>query len=76
MSDSQPVGDAKSVDNAKVAFPISPPRGSNSQPSDSPAPKKRRKSLTLYPIELGGRCNETFFNIGNPLATFNVETEV
>jgi hypothetical protein len=29
----------------------SPPRGSNSQPSDQPS---RVKSLTLYPIELGG----------------------
>ena len=30
---------------------ISPPRGSNSQPSD----RLVHKSLTLYPIELGGR---------------------
>jgi hypothetical protein len=34
----------------KKKYVISPPRGSNSQPSDH----TRRKSLTLYPIELGG----------------------
>ncbi|KAF9017315.1 hypothetical protein BDZ89DRAFT_1117698 [Hymenopellis radicata] len=33
----------------------SPPRGSNSQPSD--ATHSNAKSLTLYPIELGGRLN-------------------
>ena len=37
----------------------SPPRGSNSQPSDRVIPRthftRALKSLTLYPIELGGR---------------------
>ena len=39
----------------KLAF--SPPRGSNSQPSDQLVTDHPdlRKSLTLYPIELGGR---------------------
>ena len=32
----------------------SPPRGSNSQPSDTFIPQQEDKSLTLYPIELGG----------------------
>ena len=40
----------------------SPPRGSNSQPSDH-----MRKSLTLYPIELGGPCatghNESLYSV-------------
>ena len=33
---------------------FSPPRGSNSQPSDALLPDWTLKSLTLYPIELGG----------------------
>jgi hypothetical protein len=32
----------------------SPPRGSNSQPSDHCRAHTRLKSLTLWPIELGG----------------------
>ncbi len=42
----------------------SPPRGSNSQPSDcrdysrSVTIHTRHKSLTLYPIELGGRLGK------------------
>ena len=35
----------------------SPPRGSNSQPSDTLAIVSL-KSLTLYPIELGGHVND------------------
>ena len=41
------------VDYAQRVKTISPPRGSNSQPSDS-ALASNDKSLTLYPIELGG----------------------
>ena len=35
----------------------SPPRGSNSQPSDDTLCLATDKSLTLYPIELGGRLD-------------------
>jgi hypothetical protein len=47
----------------------SPPRGSNSQPSDHTqicVLHACRKSLTLYPIELGGRCSRFARSIYDP----------
>ena len=52
---------ADTVTAQKEPATHSPPRGSNSQPSDALA--SSLKSLTLYPIELGGHIISKY--IGN-----------